>query len=121
MVKNVALVSYYDDRQKGLMPRCNIVANKELSDEEKLALVEEIVYKQIIGNSTTSSRQIPSKFIFRDKLPLTKNNKVDYNYLTKEQLDGNEINVDVVETNLTVENIHIYMNKVNDKTRKKIK
>ena len=78
MVENVAVVSYYDDRQKGLMPRCNLVVKKNLNEEEKLALVKEIVYSQIIANPTTNSRQIPSKFIFRDRLPLTKNNKVDY-------------------------------------------
>ena len=121
MVENVAVVSYYDDRQKGLMPRCNLVVKKSLNEEEKLALVKEIVYSQIIANPTTNSRQIPSKFIFRDRLPLTKNNKVDYNYLTKEQLDGNEVNVDVEQTNLTVENIHIYYEKINNKTKKRIK
>ena len=58
-----------------------------------------------------SSRQIPSKFKIRSSMPLTKNNKVDFNALRQEELDGTEINVDVRETNLSVEDIDIYISK----------
>ena len=70
--------------------------------------VEEIVYKQIIANPTMSSRQIPSKFRIRESLPLSKNSKVSFNELINEGLKGNEISVDVMETNLSVGNIEIY-------------
>ena len=65
-----------------------------------------------------STRQIPSKFKIRSSLPITKNSKVDFNYLKNEQLDGTEINVDVTETNMAVDNIQIYKNK-DVKVRKK--
>ena len=55
-----------------------------------------------------SSRQIPAKFKVRESLPLTKNSKVDFNALKNEELTGEEINVDVSETNLSVSNIDIY-------------
>src|SRR5699024_2678043 len=92
------------------MPIAHIVLNDEdiLSTEEETKLVEEIVYKQIIANPTMSSRQIPSKFRIRESLPLSKNSKVSFNELINEGLKGNEISVDVMETNLSVGNIEIY-------------
>lgn len=120
-VLNSAIIPYFDDRKKGLMPKCVVVVNTKLSEKEKVSLVEDIVYNQIIGDSTTSSRQIPAKFVFKDSLPLTKNNKVDYKQLIQEQLDGSEISVDVFETNLTVEEIYIYSSNENIKMKKRIK
>lgn len=117
-VKYAKLTEYYDDRYRGIMPICHIVLEKNnLSNEEKLAIVNDIVYNQIIKNPTMSSRQIPSKFKIRETMPLTKNSKIDFNYLKNEELDGSEINVDVNETNLTVDNIEIYINKKDIKTK----
>lgn len=109
-IKYCRIVQYYDDRKRGLMPIAHIVLNDEdiLSTEEETKLVEEIVYKQIIANPTMSSRQIPSKFRIRESLPLSKNSKVSFNELINEGLKGNEISVDVMETNLSVGNIEIY-------------
>lgn len=109
-IKYCRIVQYYDDRKRGLMPIAHIVLNDKdiLSQEEETKLVEEIVYKQIIANPTMSSRQIPSKFRIRESLPLSKNSKVSFNELINEGLKGNEISVDVMETNLSVGNIEIY-------------
>ena len=109
-IKYCRIVQYYDDRKRGLMPIAHIVLNDKdiLSQEEETKLVEEIVYKQIIANPTMSSRQIPSKFRIRESLPLSKNSKVSFNELINEGLTGNEISVDVMETNLSVGNIEIY-------------
>ena len=109
-IKYCRIVQYYDDRKRGLMPIAHIVLNDKniLSTEEETKLVEEIVYKQIIANPTMSSRQIPSKFRIRESLPLSKNSKVSFNELINEGLKGNEISVDVMETNLSVGNIEIY-------------
>ena len=76
-----------------------------------------IVYNNIIGDSTMSSRQIPAKFKIRESMPLTKNSKVDFNALKNEPLDGSEINVDVSETNLTVDHIEIYKDTKKSKIR----
>lgn len=119
-VKYAKLTEYYDDRQRGIMPICHIVVdNDNLSSEEEIEVVRDIVYNQIIANPTMSSRQIPSKFKIRKSMPITKNGKVDFNYLKNEELDGSEINVDVSETNLTVDNINIYKDKKNTKVKKK--
>lgn len=118
MVKYAKLVEYFDDRQRGIMPICHLVLNdSNLSEEEQIEVVRDIVYNNIIGNSTMSSRQIPSKFKIRMEMPLTKNSKIDFNALKNEPLDGSEINVDVSETNLTVDHIQIYRGSRNIKIR----
>ena len=101
---------------------CHIVLNEEeLTEEEQLKIIEEIVYEQIIANHDMSSRQIPAKFKIRASMPLSKNSKIDFNALAKEPLDGSEISVDVKETNLTVENISIYKETKKDELSRKLK
>lgn len=107
-VKYARLTEYYDDRQRGIMPMCHLVLNEETTEEEKIEIIRDIVYNQIIASKDMSSRQIPAKFKVRESLPLTKNSKVDFNALKNEELTGEEINVDVSETNLSVSNIDIY-------------
>lgn len=108
-VKYALVTPYFDANQKGYMPMCSIVLdNNELTLEEQIKIVKDIVYKYIIGNPDMSSRQIPTKFRIRQSIPLTKNNKVDHNAVIKEGLNGTEINVDIMETNLTVSDINIY-------------
>ena len=121
-VKYAKLVEYFDDRQRGIMPMCHLVLqNNDISEEEKIEVIKDIVYNNIIGDSTMSSRQIPAKFKIRESMPLTKNSKVDFNALKNEPLDGSEINVDVSETNLTVDHIEIYKDTKKSKTRIKNK
>ncbi len=110
-VKYVRITPYFDEARRGIMPMCHLVLNEtDLSDEEQINIVREIVYKQIIDNHDMSSRQIPARFKIRESMPLSKNSKIDFNALAKEPLDGSEIHVDVKETNLSVETINIYKN-----------
>lgn len=111
-VKYCRIVQYYDDKQRGFMPMAHIVLENEepLSKEEKVELTKEIVYEQIINNPDMTSRQIPTKFKFRESMPLTKNSKINFNALIEEGLTGDEINVDIAETNLSVGEIKIYSN-----------
>lgn len=119
-VKYTCLVDYFDDKRRGIMPICHIVLKREdYSEDEIIEIVRDIVYKNIIGNSTMSSRQIPAKFKVRVNMPISKNGKVDFNALRKEELTGDEINVDVNETNLTVDTIEIYRNSKDVKIRVK--
>ncbi len=112
-VKYARVVPYFEEKKRGIMPICHLVLNDNVTPEDIMKIIEEIVYKQIIGNPEMSSRQIPSKFKIRANMPLSKNGKVDVNVLINEGLDGTEINVDVEETNLTVEHINIYKNSDN--------
>lgn len=107
-VKYARIVGYYEERNKGMMPMCHIVLEDDCLTDDYIHVVNDIIYNTIISNPNMSSRQIPSKFKIRDFMPLTKNNKVDFNSLAKEELDGSEINVDIEETNLNVGDIHIY-------------
>lgn len=121
-VKYVRITPYFDEARRGIMPMCHIVLNEEeLTEEEQLKIIEEIVYEQIIANHDMSSRQIPAKFKIRASMPLSKNSKIDFNALAKEPLDGSEISVDVKETNLTVENISIYKETKKDELSRKLK
>ncbi len=111
-VEYARVVEYYDDRYKGFMPICHLLLNKQYdTDDDYVRLVEEIVYKYIIDNPNMSSRHIPTKFKIRQSMPFTKNSKINFNALKNEELDGDEINVDIEESNLTVGNINIYKNK----------
>ena len=109
-VKEVKIVPYYDERKNGYMPLCHVILKEGFDYTDKLEVVKNIIYKTIMEEPNMSSRQIPSKFIFRNSFPLTKNNKIDFITLNNEELDGNEICVDVEETNLNVGEIKIYQN-----------
>ena len=109
-VKEVKIVPYYDERKNGFMPMCHVILKDEFNYADKIEVVKNIIYKTIMDEPNMSSRQIPSKFKFRNSFPLTKNNKVDFITLNNEELDGNEICVDVEETNLNVGEIKIYKN-----------
>ena len=110
-VKEAKIVPYYDERKNGFMPMCHVVLKEDYNYADRVEIVKNIVYKTIMDEPNMSSRQIPSKFKFRDSFPLSKNNKVDFIALNNEELNGNEICVDVEETNLNVGEIKIYKNK----------
>ena len=108
LVKQARVVDYYDENYRGIMPICHVTLNNEfIENVDCIELVNEIVYEYIIKNPNMSSRQIPAKFKVREKMPLTKNSKVDFNKLRNEPLDDTEINVKVDETNLSVGSIDI--------------
>lgn len=119
-VKNAVIVDYYDENVKGIMPICHLVLNEgNLTDDEQVGVIKDIVYNSIIANPTMSSRQIPSKFKIRVDMPLNKGNKIDFVALRNEPLDGEEVNVIVDETNIAVGSIEIFKNK--EKGKEKIK
>ena len=111
-VKYAIIVDYFEEKRRGIMPICHVVLEEEnLTEDEQVSIINDIVYKQIIENPVMSTRQIPSKFKIRESIPVTKNNKTNFKALREEELDGSEINVDVNETNLAVADIQIYKSK----------
>lgn len=111
-VKYARIVPYFDEDIKGIMPICHIVLEEnDLTEEEQIEVVEDIVYNNIIANPNMNSRQIPSKFKIRKSMPLNKGGKVDFKSLEKEELTGDEINVSIDETNVAINNIEIYKKK----------
>lgn len=119
-VKYVCIVEYFDEKRRGLMPACHIVLNDDYKNEDYISVVNDIVYNDILANKDMSSRQIPSKFKFRTSMPQTKNGKMDFVSLRKDDLtDDDIVNVVVAETNLSTSTIDIYQNKSNDLVRKR--
>lgn len=122
-VKNARIVPYYDETRCGNMPICHITLNDEsISEEEQIKVVEDIVYNTIIANPNMDTRQIPAKFKIRKSMPLSNMNKISFKALEEEGLSGDEINVEVHQTNIAIDGIDIYRNeKSKQKIRKRIK
>ena len=121
-VKYARIVPYFDEQIKGIMPICHVVLEeKELNEEEEIEVIKNIIYNTIIDHSDMNSRQIPSKFKIRENLPLNKGGKVDFKALEKEELTGDEINVLLDETNVSINDIKVFKNKKKGITRTRIK
>lgn len=98
-VEGCCIVSYFCDSMSGSMPVAYVVTpqNSELSNKE---IVENIIIS-MMNDKTTTTRDIPSKWIFVDKLPLNAMSKIDFKTLQNSQPTGVEtINVEFDENNL---------------------
>jgi len=97
----------YDSEKFGNVAIADIVLQSNMVPprEEQVKIVEQLIQAQFINNSDVSARQIPAWFRFRESLPLTVNSKVNYNALTKEPLSGDEVEVLIEETNISVDKI----------------
>ncbi|MBR1417288.1 MAG: acyl--CoA ligase [Bacilli bacterium] len=109
-VKYCMISNYYDQSKKGNMPIANIVLEENifLNKDELLEMAKEIITNCFVKNIYVSSRQIPSKIKFIDALPLTKNGKIDFKSLKNQELEGDEISVDVEETNISLGEISFH-------------
>lgn len=117
-IKQVKVVEYFDEKIKGKMPICHVVLTDEAKEKDEIDIVRGIV-NGIMTNPNMVSRQIPTKFKFREEMPLNKGNKVDFKALEAEELSGDEINVDIDETNVSIGGINIYRNSdIKTRTRK---
>lgn len=122
-IKYCVVSPYFDEKKFGNMIKIIIVLedNIVMDDDEKLVFVNNLIKKYFINNSDVSTRQIPTKIEFKDKLPVTLNSKIDYNSIINEGLTGNEFTIELEETNISVGNVDIYppeKNKINKKTKR---
>jgi len=108
-IKYCIVSPYFDEEKMGNMSMATIVLNskEELCDSEKCEIVNDILNKYFIKNSNVSSRQIPTMFKFKDELPQTKMAKIDYNAIINEGITGDEVEVVLEETNISIGNIQI--------------
>jgi len=108
-IKYCVVSPYFDEEKMGNMSMATIVLNskEELCDSEKCEIVNDILNKYFIKNSNVSSRQIPTMFKFKDELPQTKMAKIDYNAIINEGITGDEVEVVLEETNISIGNIQI--------------
>ena len=108
-IKYCVVSPYNDENKFGNMPMANIVLEDgiKLTEEEKITYVEKIIKNCFIDNPSVSTRQIPSKFKFKESMPLTDNGKIDYNEIINEGINGDEITVELEETNISIGNINV--------------
>ena len=109
-IKQCIVSPYYDEKLFGNMAVADIIVQKDglSSRDGQIAFVQDVIQAQFIGNPNVSSRQLPTRWRFRDSFPLTSNSKINYNQLAKEPFDGTEICVEIDETNIMVSGIKVY-------------
>ena len=74
-----------------------VPANNELTNRE---IVERII-DSMLNDKTTTTRDIPSKWVFLNSMPLNAMSKVDFRFLQTELPEGEEsISVEFIESNL---------------------
>lgn len=108
-IKYCVVSPYTDEEKFGNMPVAHIVLEDgiKLTEQEKVQFVEQLIKVCFVDNENVSTRQIPSKFRFRDSMPITANGKVNYNELVNEGIIGDEIDVILEETNISIGDIKI--------------
>lgn len=104
MIKECIITPFFDESKSGNLIQANIILeeNQELSEQ----LVKEIIDLAFTKNEETSTRQIPSKFVFMDSVPLTANGKANYRALSDSD-DGIVYNVEFDETSISFDNLRV--------------
>ena len=108
-VKDCVISSYQDSRKHGKMPIAYIIPDHDPENRQaKLKLANAVIHDCFVSNPDVSSRQLPSKIVFLDIIPLTKNGKTDYKTLSERALNGDEISVDFEESTISLGEIVIH-------------
>ena len=104
MIKECIITPFFDESKSGNLIQANIILeeNQELSEQ----LVKDIIDLAFTKNEETSTRQIPSKFVFMDSVPLTANGKANYRALSDGD-DGIVYNVEFDETSISFDNLRV--------------
>jgi len=112
-IKYCVITPYYEEKYYGNMPMVDIVLEDDvdMNSFNELEFINRIINEKFISNASISSRQIPSRFRFKQELPITKNGKVDFVSLKNEDPSNCDVIVDVDETNIQIGGINIYSNK----------
>jgi len=119
-IKYAAITDYFDDKRKGIMPVCHIVLEKGVYNEKIwIELIKELIYDNLIKEQKMLPKQMPSVFKVIERMPLTKDSKIDYKLLREEAFTGDEIIVDIDENKPDLETAMIYINKKGLKLRVK--
>lgn len=109
-VENCIISSFFDEKNHGIMPIAHIITTeKDLNiRQNKVVLAKDIIDQCFIKNPDVSSRQIPARINFCDSFPITKNGKTDFKSMNDYHLSGEEIKVEIEETNIKIGEIKIY-------------
>lgn len=107
-VKDCIISPYFDTSKSGNMIQANLIVNDDILpetiDEE---FIKKIIDDAFTKNVGTSTRQIPSKFVIRNKFPLAMSGKINYKMLN--ETSNNDIIFEVLfdETSISIDNIKI--------------
>lgn len=116
LIKYCVISPYYDETRLGNMVKATIVLNTPANNEEEIIeIVQKIINEKFINNHKLSARQIPTKYVFINEIPKTTNDKIDYNKIDEYETNENTINVEIDESNISINSI-----KVKGNTKKRI-
>ena len=108
-VRDCVIIPFIDESKFGGNNVMAVIVNDQKVDleEEKLELAKKIILECFIKNETASIRQIPAKIRFVDEYPITPNGKIDYKNLLSYTEEASEIDIDVNETNMSIDSISL--------------
>lgn len=118
-IKDCMVVQYYDESKFGNMPIIHVILNKEYETQDKESIIKEIIFETMQNDKDNTTRDIPTKWKFRDEIPLTLMQKQDYKSLINEGICGDEFTVVIEENNIKITSIEVL--KPNIKNKIKIK
>ena len=107
LVKKCIISPYIDPEKLGNMVKANIILEENLTVNQQVELIKELLEQAFMSETTLATRQIPTKFLFRDFFPLNRSEKVDFKRIYQEELTGNEITVEIDETNVSINDIRV--------------
>lgn len=96
-LQGCCISNYYDSNKNGKMPIIFCVLKdeyKELPEKEITSLLSD----SILSDGSLTTRDLPAKWVFLEKLPLTPMSKIDFRAL--EKYDGNYTYIDSNEDNI---------------------
>lgn len=107
-IKDCIITPFFDESKSGNLIQANIILEQDFKLDEDV--VKKIIDDAFTKNLGASTRQIPSKFVFRNQYPLTMNGKVAYKALSNID-DSLVFNVEFDETSISFDNLKITRNK----------
>ena len=105
-ITDCMIVPFEDEARNGKMPIVHIVLDRNETYKSHKPLVHDIV-KQMLDNNELSTRDMPTRWRFRESIPLTKMQKKDYKSLINEGTNEDDIKVIIDESNLLVKDIMV--------------
>lgn len=107
IIKDCIITSFFNENVQGNLIQANVLLNESAYKTNYDDIVDSILNNCFIKNSNTSTRQIPSKIVFKKMYPITKNGKIDYMKLSEIDEEDIEFNILLDETSISVNNIRV--------------
>lgn len=106
-IKDCMISSYYDESMHGNIPFAHITLEQSKTNEEIKQIIEELISNTFLSSELVNFREIPRKWLIMDELIKTSSLKKDYETMKQIGLTGEEITVEIDETNLGVDYFNV--------------